>query len=110
MPLSLILLDSLNKQKASDICTSYIRRERRVKQMTCDLIHPLVERRVLCFDHICALLSNHIHGILDSTIGDDWEHRCIDDTEVLDAMDLQLAVNHTLVDTLREAGSSTRIW
>lgn len=56
------------------------------------------------------LLANHIDGVLNAAIRDDWEHGSINHTESLDAVDLELAVNYTFLDALGDASSSARIW
>jgi hypothetical protein len=73
-------------------------------------LNILIQRRIFSLDQISTFLSNHVHGILDPAIWNHWEDRCINDSEILDAVNLQLAVNHTFVNALGEAGSSTGIF
>jgi len=56
------------------------------------------------------LLTNHIDGVLDAAIRDDWEHRSINYAKSLDAVDFELAVNYTFLDALGDPSSSARIW
>lgn len=55
---------------------------------------------VVILDQVRALLANHVDVVLDPAVRDDGGNRSIDDTEVVDAMDLEFRVNHTLVDVL----------
>jgi hypothetical protein len=55
------------------------------------------------------LFSNHVNSVLDATIRNDWENGRIDDSEVLDAVYFELAIDDTVFNALRQTKSSTRI-
>lgn len=61
---------------------------------------------MITFDGIGTLLGNHVHGILDATVGNDGDVRCINHAKVLDAVDLEAGINHTLLDVLRQTSSA----
>lgn len=51
---------------------------------------------MVSLDQVGALLANHIDGVLDAAVGDDWDNRSIDDPEILNPVDVELRVTHTL--------------
>lgn len=54
-------------------------------------IRPLLEKiPVVSLDQVGALLANHIEGVLDAAVGDDWDNRTVDDPEILNPVDLSL--------------------
>lgn len=52
------------------------------------------------------LFCYHVHGVLNATVGDDWEDGGIDYSEVLDAVDFELGVNYPFFNVLGETGCS----
>jgi hypothetical protein len=56
------------------------------------------------------LLANHVHRVLDSAIWDDGDNRRINNTKILDAVNAQLGVNHTLLDALGQTGCTARVY
>lgn len=55
------------------------------------------------------LLSNHVNGVLDAAVRNDWDDGGISNAEVLDAVNTETRVNNTLLDVLRETCSTTRV-
>lgn len=72
--------------------------------------NSLIERRILGLDHISPLLSNHIDGVLDTAVRNDWEDRSVNDAKVLGAEDLELRVDDAFFDGLVDAKGATGIW
>lgn len=70
----------------------------------------LVELRISSLNNVRSLLSDHVHGVLNATVGNDWDHRCIDYPQVLDAVDPELSINNTLLNALRKTGGAARIY
>lgn len=61
------------------------------------------------FDGIGALFGNHIHGILNPTVRDDRDTWCVNHAEILDAVNLEAGINHTLLDIFGRMGGATRM-
>lgn len=64
---------------------------------------------MLGLDHIGTLLTDSVDRVLDTAVRDDRNNRSISNTELLDTVDLELRVHHTLIDILRETGSTSRV-
>ena len=47
---------------------------------------------MVSLDHVGTLLSNHVDRVLDAAVRDDGHDGSIDNTEVLDAVDLELGI------------------
>jgi hypothetical protein len=60
----------------------------------------LEEVLVVSLDQVRAILADHVDGVLDAAVRNDRDIGRVDDPEVLDAVDLQVRVNDTLVDVL----------
>ncbi len=69
------------------------------------LVQVLVSR----LDEIRSLLSDHVDRVLDAAVGDNRNHRGVDDTKVLDAVNGERRIDDTLADSLRETGSATGV-
>jgi hypothetical protein len=46
------------------------------------------------------LFANHVDGVLDTTVRNDWDDGSIGDSQVSNSVDSELRVNHTLMDAL----------
>jgi hypothetical protein len=68
-----------------------------------------IKLRIGTLDNVSSLLSNHVHIVLDTAIWNDWEDRGINDTKALDSVNLELWINHTLLNVLGQTASSARI-
>lgn len=70
----------------------------------------LVELRISSLNNVRSLLSDHVHSVLNATVGNDWDHRGVDYPQVLGAVDPELSINNTLLDALRKTGGTARIY
>jgi hypothetical protein len=59
---------------------------------------------------IAYLFSNHVDSILDAAIWNDWEHRCVDDSQILDTMHLEVFIHNTLFNVRGKTSGSARVW
>lgn len=55
---------------------------------------------------VTYLLADHVHRVLDPTVRNHRDDRRICDAEVAHSVHAELRVNHTLMDTLGETGST----
>lgn len=55
------------------------------------------------------LFTNHVDGVLDAAVRNHGHDGSIRDSQAADSMDTELRVNHTLVDALRETGSTAGV-
>lgn len=69
----------------------------------------MIDIAVIRLDQISSLLANHVHRVLDAAVRDDRDDGSVDNTEVLDSVDLELRVYHSLVDVLRQAVGAARM-
>lgn len=69
----------------------------------------LVEVLVGSLDHVGTLLANHVDRVLDSAVGDDGHDGGVNDTQVLDTVDLEGRVDDTLLNVLGETGTAARV-
>lgn len=55
---------------------------------------------MVSLDEIGTLLTNHVDGILDTTIWNDREHRRINHPDIFQAVHLESSIDHTMFDVL----------
>lgn len=60
-------------------------------------------------ERIRSLLTNHVDGVLDPTVRDHRDHGSVRNTQITNAVNLQLGVHDTLFDALRQSGRATRV-
>lgn len=70
----------------------------------------LVELWISSLNNVRSLLSYHVHSVLNATVGNDWDHRCVDYAQVLDAVDPELSINNTLLNAFRKTSGAARIY
>lgn len=68
-----------------------------------------VQVRMVTLNSIGTLLRNHVNGVLNPTVGNDRDTRRVDYTKVLDAVNLEAGIHHTLLDVLGQAGGAARM-
>ncbi|KAG8405466.1 hypothetical protein J3459_011977 [Metarhizium acridum] len=69
---------------------------------------PLLAKvSVVALDGIAALLSNHVDRVLNSAVENHGNNRCINETEILDSVDLEVGVDDALLDILGQTSSAT---
>ena len=55
------------------------------------------------------LLGNHVDRVLDATVRYDRNDRSINEAQVVDAKDTELAINNTMIDVLAYARAATGV-
>ena len=63
-----------------------------------------IQISVIRFDHVGALLTHHVHGVLDAAVRNDGEHRRVDDPQFVHPVNLELGINDALLDVFGQAG------
>lgn len=60
-------------------------------------------------DHVSTLLANHVDRVLDTAVGNDWHDGGINESQVLDTVDLEGRVDDTLLNVLGQTSTAARV-